>query len=194
MRTLNTPEELLRAEGAAREVFQSFDAGTSQPFRASIEARLLVYPIDYTMLTPEQFGALTVAAAAVGDATAYLAAFGPPDAGWQGIHEHCLVALDDFLEYRSKPDALILEHLLYSPRGTWGLVTSDGEYAAVGGSQSFVDTLRRHLPEQETEAVKALIRDSREAGRDDDHVERWLRPLVGHVYGENRAMNLWEDG
>lgn len=194
MRTLETPEELRRAEAAGSEVFRAFDARTSQPFRESIEARLLVYPIDYTMLEPEQFGALAAAAATVGDRTAYLAACGSPEAGWRGTYEHCLVALDDFLDYKPKRDALVLEHLLYSPQGAWGLATSDGEYAVAGGPQSFVDTLRRHLPQREDEAVKALVRDSMEVGRDGDYVESWLRPLIEHVYGEDRAVMMWDEG
>ena len=189
---LETAEELRRAEAAGREVFRSFDDGTSQPFRKSIEARLLVYPIDYTMLEPEQFGALAAAAATVGDRTAYLAGYGDPEAGWHGTYDHRVVALDDFLDYKPKGQ-LILEHMLYSPQGAWGVATSHGDYAVAGGRQSFVDALRRHLPQRENEAVEAFVRDWREIGRGGGHVD-WLRPLIEHLYGEHRAATVWSDG
>jgi hypothetical protein len=96
MRLLTTPGELQRAEAAGREVFRSFDVRSSQPFRESVEARLLVYPIGYTMLEPEQFGALAAAAATVGDGTAFLVGHGDPEAGW--VYKHRLVDLADFLE------------------------------------------------------------------------------------------------
>ena len=119
MQALETPEELRRAEAAGRDVFRSFDVRASQVFRESVEARLLIYPIAYTMLEAEQFSALAAAAATVGDFTAYLAAYGDPEAGWEGTYDHRLIALDDFLDY--KPEgALILEHLLYSPQGGLG--------------------------------------------------------------------------
>jgi hypothetical protein len=191
MRTLETHEQLRRAEAAGREVFRSFDVGTSHPFRDSIEARLLVYPIDYTMLAPEQFGAVAAAAAIVGDKTAYFAAYGNPEADWRGTSEHGVVALGDFLDYKPERNALILEHLLYSPQGAWGLATSDGEYAVVGGSHDFVDTLRHHLPQREDEAVKAFVRDWTEIGRGDG--AGWLRPLIEHVYGEARAARMWDE-
>jgi len=192
MRTLETPEELRCAEAAGSQVFRSFDVHGSQPFRESMVARLLVYPIDYTMLESDQFGALAAAAAAVGDRTAYLAAYGDPEAGWQGTYDRRLVALDDFLDYKPH-GTLILEHVLYSPQGVWGLATSDGNYAVAGGSQTFVDTLRRHLSWREDEALRAFVRDSREIGRDAAYVESWLRPLLEHVYGENGAAELWNE-
>lgn len=87
-----------------------------------------------TRLEPEQFGVLAAAAATVGDCTAYLAAYGSPEAGWQGTYDHALVTLDDFLDYKP-PGTLILEHLLYSPHGAWGVATTDAEYAVAGGGR-----------------------------------------------------------
>lgn len=147
------------------------------------------------MLEAEQFGALAVAAATVGDRTAYLAGYGDPEADWQGTYDQRLIDLEDFRDYyQPKRDALIIEHLLYSPQGAWGLATSDAEYAVVGGPQGFIDTLRRHLPWREDEAVRALVRDSKETGRDVGYVESWLRPLIEHVYGEDRAAKVWNEG
>jgi hypothetical protein len=192
METLTTPEELGRAEAAGRQVFQSFDGWSPQPFRDTIEARLLIYPIDYTMLEAEQFAALAAAAATVGDLTAYVVPYGARESGWEGTYDHSLLTLDDYLDYKP-PDTLIIEHLLYSPRGAWGVVTSHGEYAAVGGAQGFVDTLRRHLPQREDEAVEMLVREWREIGRSGGNVS-WLRPLIAHLYGEDRAARVWDEG
>ena len=128
----------------------------------------------------------------MGDCTAYLAAYGSPEAGWQGTYDHALVTLDDFLDYKP-PGTLILEHLLYSPHGAWGVATTDAEYAVAGGSRSFVDTLRRQLPQREDEAVRALVRDWREIDYGDADVS-WLRPLIEHVYGEEHAAKMWSEG
>ena len=61
----------------------------------------------------------------------------------------------------------------------------------MGGPPPFVETLRRHLPQREDEAVKALVRDWREIGRGDDPA--WLRPLIEHIYGGSYASTIWNE-
>jgi hypothetical protein len=189
MKALETPEELREAEAAAMGVFKSIGLRTTEPFNEKIETRILIYPIVYTMLGREHFGAVADAAAAVGDAVAYLAPYGDLEAGWRGTYDHRLVQLDDFSEYKPS-DALILEHLLYSPKGAWGVMTSHGDFALAGGSPTFVETLRGHLPEQEATA-RAFVRDWKDLGRGGGNIE-WLRPLLVHLYGEVKADNLWD--
>jgi hypothetical protein len=191
MEALDTPEQLREAETVAHRVFQSIGTGTRNPFREQIEARTLIYPIDYTMLDEGQFQAVGAAAASVGDQSAYLAPYGTLEAGWAGTYDHSLVALDSYSDYRPG-GALILEHLLYSPHGTWGLVTSDDGEALVGGSQGFVKVLRDRLAEKEGVMVRAFVRDSKDMGRGGGNVE-WLQPLLVHLYGKARAQRLWDE-
>jgi hypothetical protein len=170
---LTTSQELKRSQTAARKVFAAF--GDDQPFRRRVKARLLVYPVDYTMLSSQQFGALAAAAAAVGERTAYLAAYGGSEAGWSGTYDHRLIGLDDFHAYKPSPDALILEHLRRGGGGQSADTRLDGDrperrvhWVAVAalraclrrgtGGVSFADADRRVPDRLPTESAAASER------------------------------------
>lgn len=190
MKRLTTSDEFRSAEAAARRVFRSFDA--SRPFRERMEARMLLYPINYTMLTVEQFRALAEAATAVGDDTAYVVPYAVADASWESTYDHGVVELHAFSDY-SPEGTLILEHLLYSPQGRWGLVTSDGGDALLGGSQAFIEAVGEALPEgEEARMVKTFVRDSQYLGRSGGDID-WLHPVLAHLYGETKAHELRDE-
>ncbi|MEJ7567735.1 MAG: hypothetical protein WKF41_05660 [Gaiellaceae bacterium] len=149
---------------------------------------MLIYPISYTMLGREQFGAVAEAAASVGDATAYLVPYGSLEADWAGTYDHRLVALE-YTDYELE-GTLVLEHLLYSPEGKWGVVTSHGDFALVGGTQTVIDAVRGGITADEELMTRAFVRDWRDIGRRGGEIG-WLLPLLVHLYGEARTHELW---
>lgn len=173
----------------AAEVFQSIGTGATEPFRPQIRSRMLVYPIDYTMLSGKQFAALAAGCRRIGEGKAYLALYGTAEAGWAGTYQHRLVDLADYADYRS-PGNLILEHLLFSTLGTWGVVTSESGEALVGGPELIHD-LRAHLGSPEEAMIDSFVRDQRAVGRSGGSVA-WVEPLLSHLYGA-AAHGMWHD-
>lgn len=173
----------------ATRVFRAIGTGVRQPFHEAISDRMLIYPIDYTMLTPDQFGAVAAGAEVVGDTYAYVVSYGTLEAGWAGTYDHRLVGLNDYRTYRPR-GAVVLEHLLYSPSGSWGVITSDGGEAVVGGPWAFIDRVRSNLPESEELMATAFVRDQKAVGHGGGNIE-WLRPLLRHLYGDAKAEHYW---
>jgi hypothetical protein len=160
------------------------------PFRATVPARLLMYPIDYTMLDGLQFGAIAAAAAtAAGEQEAFLAPLGGRGEGWEGTYDHAVVGLHDYACYKPERDTLVLEHALFSPSGAWAVVTSDAEDAAVAGSSAFIDALRAHLPADDRDMTRRFIGDVRDSGQHGARVD-WLEPYIEHLYGPEAATLL----
>jgi len=69
-------------------------------------------------------------------------------------------------------------------------VTSDGQYAVVGGAASFVADLRESLGFDQEAALQAFVRDWRETGRAGGSVE-WIPRLLDHVFGPGEGLRLW---
>lgn len=96
-----------------------------------------------------------------------------------------LVTLDDFASY-SENDPVI-EHVLFSPAGRWGVLTTDEEFAFVAGSQAFIDVLERGLTEPVEERVEALLRDQRSLASAGSDVA-WVPTVLEHLFGSASAF------
>jgi hypothetical protein len=191
MKRFKELHDLEHAEAAFRNVFAQ--ASYTTPFRNEIGARLLIYPIDYTMLDSSQFAAVARAAARAGDNSAHLAGFGGEESGWGGTYGHRVVDLGSYSDYKAFASAAIVEHFLFSPEGRWGLVTSDGEYALVGGAESFIDNLRGLLQYNELDTTSLFVSDWREIAKTGADAA-WVHDVLEHVFGHARAQELWPKG
>jgi hypothetical protein len=187
MQKLKTHDELQAAERAAAQAFAQIGLTAAEPFTSRLAARTLIYPIDYTMLSQPQFEALVNAAALEGDEAAYVVPYASLEAGWSGTYDHRRISLD-FADYKSGNE-LILEHLIYPSGANWAIATFDGEFAAAGGSQEFITTLRDPLPDDEEDMALSFLRDWEDIGRGGANID-WLYPLVAHLFGDSRANEL----
>ena len=79
MRKLSSVEELQQAESAFRAVFAR--VSSTDPFQPRLGARLLLYPIDYTLLDAAQFEAVATASIHAGVERLYFAGYGGEEAG-----------------------------------------------------------------------------------------------------------------
>jgi hypothetical protein len=184
---VDTPEQLARMQEAFGRVFGDSPRG-SQPFAAEVRDRVFVYEIDYTMLDAQQFHAVSAAALTAGDSEAYLAGLGALDTGWEATYDHALVTLDDFEDYRAD-NALILEHALFSPRGAWGVVTSDARYAVAAGDSAFAEVVRSRLGRDDEAMLWSFLGDwlPQPGFRKD-----WLAPFIAHLRGEQSGARIWD--
>lgn len=188
MRPLTTPEQFQEAESAFREVFAKVDY--TEPFNSRVASRLLLYPTDYTILDPGQFQAVAAASLRLGIQDAYLVGFSGKDADWGVTYGHRLVDLRNYEDYSSFEDASNLEHFLFAPTGEWGLVTSDGAYALIGGTETFVADIRDQLAYEPEETVRRFVSDWRDAEKEGASVE-WVPTLLDHVFGVGEGSRQW---
>lgn len=87
-----------------------------------------------------------------------------------------------------------LEYSIYSTRGTWGIILEE-DYALVGGSQAFMDSLKSHEPgiEKEVREYLRYMRDEIKSGAHADIVRGWLPSMIEHIYGPAAAHSMLEE-
>jgi hypothetical protein len=195
---------------AFARIFENGDA-LGAPFQESVTRRVVVFPIPAGLLYEAQFLALFEAAAQRGDQELLLSAvdhFGLIE----GSSEHWVIGAHDWPTY-GRSDFIMLTSAMYSPAGTWGLMTSYENSAMLGGDDAFVnafldrlpplwDILRKvdpewleyrpgeldvDLPEREAEMLALWLR-----AWNDGHPERhkWLPRQLTHMYGQPVADQL----
>lgn len=154
---------------------------------------MLLYPIEYTMLGPEHYEALSAAAEIVGESDAYLGVLAPGETEWSENYDHKLLSLGRYIEYRPDRHTLLLEHVIYSRLGAWGILTSHAGYAIVGGgSARFMQVFRNELQADEEEMLAEFLRHMNEWAANGADVT-WVRPVIACVYGPEKA-SLFECG
>lgn len=174
------------------DVFDSLDP-FDEPFTANAPQRLILYPAHGYELSDSAWSALTVAALALGDRTAYYATVeGQAARELQSVWE---VALSDETAAWFESSASngtrnpLAESALWSPSGGWGLLVSHEQHVIVGGTNEFATQLLAHVPDADEQA-KSFIRDVAHYASDIKGTVPWLRSLLIHVYGEARADGL----
>jgi hypothetical protein len=84
-----------------------------------------------------------------------------------------------------------LEHFLFAPRGEWGVVTSHGQHAVVGGTQGFIGDVRARLRYDEAATVRAFVADWTEMAEAGATVD-WVPVLLDHVLGAGHGRRVGE--
>lgn len=182
-----TSGELQKAQLQFQNVFAR--VSSTRPFHERMSGRLLLYPIDYVFLDRAQFAALSAVSIHAGVHTAYFAGFGGEGTGWAGTSGHRLVRLGDYEDYSSTAGDTDVEHFLFAAGGEWGVVTSDGEYAVVGGSEQMVSHLREALRYDQESVLQSFIRNSREMAAAGG-ATAWVPLLLQHVMGAEEAGRI----
>lgn len=187
---VTTRRHLQEAAAAFRKVFAK--ASATEPFVPRLHARLLLYPIDYTVLDPSQFEAVARASLRAGMSSAYFANYGREDSGWDGTYGHRLVDLHSYADYRFVDGYAPLEHFLFPSSGDWGLVTSDGRYALVAGSEDFISDIRSALELDQRAVIRDFVSEWRDMERAGGSVD-WVPLVLKHVSGPDGEA-IWQAG
>ena len=121
------------------------------PFQDKIKDYLFFYPTDGFALSEKQYKATLKAAEKIGDNTFYFSVveaeediFKEKDILDRNIHWLC--ENPDFEEYLSIV-TFPLECGLFSWGGNWGMLISHEDHALVGGTQKFIDALKKEYPD-----------------------------------------------
>lgn len=187
LRVITESEYNQKAEKAFRTVFKVYGP-FGELFTPLISERTLIYPAWYS-LTESQLQALVQAVKSVGDDAFYLSLLEriqDPDEA-----QHWFIPLDDVETYRSVPWPVRgLENALYSPTGRWGIKFTMDQYAIVGGSRIFMDTLFAHLSISVDEQAHKFLLDHKPDQDTSDHDLRWLTGFLTNLYGQAKARKM----
>lgn len=177
-----------QARRAAKTVFRSFDP-FDEPFQASIEGRLILYPAVGYELPDAWLLALVRATRAIQEDRAYY-----------GVVEAATAAtLDEVWDLELSQETArwfeesaedgtrnpIAESAFWSVTGRWGLLISHRQHIVVGGPESFVRVLRSEIHGAD-QGVIDFVR----AVAGDEHSDGWLPSLLRHVYGHEQSERL----
>lgn len=158
-----------------REVFVSNNP-FSYPFGEDVEACVAMYPTSGYALGEEQYDAVVRAAQTVGGTTFYLSVV--ERAGDFLDHdEHWLCTLPSYQAYNSLP--VVIENALYSTEGGWGILLSHEQHAVVGGSQTFVDSVKEAYPRWRSDIYELV-----QTWKDNPN-RGWLGNLLPHLDGNS---------
>lgn len=205
MYALSEEQYQLEAEPILRKIFVN-DNPFCQPFSDNMPSRIIVYPCagDITEAMPVE--AFVAAALKNGDIGCYIslcngsATYDRPN--------HCYVPLTDFVEAYAGPceskligiqlpgmNAYGLNSIIYSASGKWGMMLSDEKFGLLGGEPEFIEDIRAAFPDLDRQVYGFLGRlrfllKGTEIVPPDVTRNKWLRPLLIHVYGEEKANQI----
>jgi hypothetical protein len=192
MRILSEEEFQAEAASPLHEIFACEDP-FGQPFAVGVRERRLLYPIGLTLtnLVFPLLEAIIAAAQEVGDRGFYLSVIERPAPQNQDVPYHWYFHFSELNEYDSLNYAFVLEHVLYSPDGRWGIMLSHEQHALLGGSSAFVDSMCKIIPGfDDLKQVLTFLSDWKyyATGRGAD--VSWIPGLLTQVYGAQTAQQL----
>ena len=159
------------AKTVAGRVFRS-GATWGPKFTETLPLRRLGYPFYQHDLTRDQWSNFLLALRASGhnEQDAYATVFVTSPGFWR-------VTLDALYPYPrliAEGWPSIYESAVYSTSGDWAIAIVDEEFALAAGSQRFIDSVQKHMPEFNEEAVDSFIREQGEN-------LPWMDEVLTHV-------------
>jgi hypothetical protein len=199
LRIVDSSEYFEKALPALRQVFAKDDY-YDLPFAESTPIRAIIYGYNY-VIEPPMTDAVAMAAKKVGDEGCYFSLVERPTEGPTDWYIPLPELGTVFGEEGSpsNPDkpgmdfAFVLHNVLYSPQGKWGIMPSRFNVGLLGGTQEFIDEIRRNVPGFDKQ-VRGWIQHSyleqiyieRNRSFDEDSTLR----VLTHVYGPDVARQM----
>lgn len=184
-------EERFRREAAPilRRVFVREDPW-DEPFAPDVEERRLLYPVSYV---PDSalLDAIAFAALETGDSGLYWSVMERPESKMQDRTYHWYIPFEEIKVYESFTEPYVLENVLYSPRGQWGIMTSHENHALLGGTTAFFEAMRRVAPGfDDVKQVQAFLSDWKDNRTRYGAELSWIPRLLRNVYGDKMARRF----
>lgn len=191
---LTANKEIQKARDAYFSVFQN-RSPYRQPFNEATPARLIIYPVE-TYPDDDLYFAIANAAATIGEDEAYFSTIMDATEDSYFAVDYWQLDLDEYpfneKGMRDNGWIAILESTMYSPRGSWGLITTNRQFGLVGGSNPFMNALRQWIHDLDVQVVRFI--DYSWFGKDGPgDSSAWLPGLLEHVYGAEKAALLLGD-
>ncbi|WP_063559521.1 hypothetical protein LG307_19340 [Sutcliffiella horikoshii] len=184
MKRIQKQSELLKLKETYEKVILTSDPFIN-PFKETVEKKLIIFPTDGYYLNKEQFYALKYAIESVGEEGFFISESegdsftisSVQDVEFPSQHWKVEESLN-FSEYQSIP--LVLENTLYSLRGRWGVQISHEDHAIVGGSALFIKKFQESYPNWEHDKERFLEYWSQNNQRYNSDIQ-WLEELLKNV-------------
>jgi hypothetical protein len=176
MRILTEAQFQVEAQPLLQTLFQSLDA-YGQPFHPGIRQRRIIYEYWYAMEEPF-FTAMREGAALLGEQGFYMTILGRPPEEQRRQAYHYYFTFDEHAAYDYA--ASMLENVIFSEHGSWGLLGSAEHFGLLGGTTRFMDyinTTYGQASEQRTAFIEAWNYNQRQYGSD----IAWLPALLNHI-------------
>ncbi len=152
-------------------------------FQNSLSHRLLIYPQIFS-LNNSQFSALAKAASLHGETEFILSI---TELYGSEKTKHWLISSDNLSTYHSVHLNTMLENVIFSITGNWGIRFTQDMYAIVAGSTLFVNTLVQQWPTDIKNDISHFLADLKR----DSHINNtWLKAFLEHLYGKNKAQQF----
>lgn len=190
------------AERYLRQIFVNDDA-LKQPFSDNITERRIIYYSKYG-IEPPLTDALILAANSVGDRGFYWSVLWRDRSINQKIDEinHCYISFSEFVSvyveqkhelFQNIQHFFILENVIYSPQGKWGMMFHHEGFCLLGGTCEFVKNFENFIPNLEQQVYDFINYFCSLKLRYPDTVTiDWLPILLIHVYGQEKAKKMLE--
>jgi hypothetical protein len=193
--TLSEEEFQKEAAPVLRKIFACEDP-YNQPFASNVEARAILYPVSLTLDYTDTplLEAIISTATKAGDSGFYLSIVERPPPKAQDKPYHWYFPFTEIKTYSSLDYPAILEHVLYSPNGRWGLMISHEDHALLGGTQVFFNTMREIIPGfDDINQIQDFLTDWKHYNKEHGADINWIPRLLTHVYDTKVVQHLLEE-
>lgn len=198
MRSLTEDQFRAEAEPALRQVFSSDNPFDQQPFTPNIPVRRVVFGLEYDLkyiIRPPLIDAVVAAASSIGDTGCYFTALLRMNQEADGEFNHWYIPFSEISVYKKGDykvfrSAFNWENVLYSPQGKWGIMTSHESHGLLGGTQKFMDEVRRQIPNLDDQVYPFLKLWQHHKTHNKGAKTDWLLGLLTQIYGDESASQM----
>jgi len=188
------PEKWQQMKHALTHVFKEVHYDDEDIFQNPTYEKLLLFPTNQFYLDKKQFEALLNVLKTLGETSFYISQI-------NGYTLEAVLKLDaeddDHFEQNSnisyeeyQKNILVFENVMYSSKGTWGILVEEGYYAIVGGSQEFIELFKKFYPQWEDDE-KAFIKMWEEKNKQNGIDISWMPKLLEYVnISKNRPKSM----
>ncbi len=198
MRTLTEDEFKSEAEPALRRVFASDTPFDQQPFASNVPVRRVVFGLEYDLkyiVRSPLIDAVVSAASNIGDKGCYFTVLWRMNKEANGEFNHWYIPFSEISVYK-RCDGKVFnfafnsENVLYSPQGKWGIMTSHEYHGLLGGSQDFMDEVRRQIPDIDEQVNDFLKLWQHYKIHSPGAETNWIAGLLTQIYGHETAKEM----
>lgn len=201
MRSLTESEFKSEAEPVLRRVFASDNPFDHQPFAIQIPVRRILFGLEYDLkfiIRPPLIDAIVAAASSIGDTGCYFTALLRMNQEVNGEFNHWYIPFAEISAYKKHDyevfrSAFNWENVLYSPQGEWGIMTSHEGHGLLGGTQEFVDEVRRRIPDLDEQVYPFLKLWQYHKTHNKGAKTDWLPGLLTQIYGYETAAKMLQE-
>jgi hypothetical protein len=156
---------------------------------SSFDKQAILFPVNFH-LKENELNAVLTAMQTIGDQAFYISLIERYDEE-QGYINDWYIPQNDYETYFNLEGYFkVLENVIYSKSGQWGIKLAMDQHAIVGGSNLFIDTLFNHLSKTLDEQTHDYLVDCKYYHEVYGHNISWLFNFLTTIYGQDLAKSF----